>query len=357
MNSLLRRFLVILGVSLMTAVSSTAEESVRNQASPGLTLHELLVGEQFVGADPDSSAPGKFTLFPKIGHRSDSKASTVSVSEPHPSVSGAVTFIPEISPVSDEMSKVEGPVSRKDVPGFAGLIKTDALHLVRTPFRWDRSDWKRAGMTTLAVGGVMLLDGSVRDKVAQNSNGTTRSLADAVQPFGAEYSWGVLGGFYLAGKYFHNDKSRAVAQDGLASSLIAAGAITPFLKRVTERSRPSQTTETIVLDEGGASFPSGHTTQAFAVASVIASHYESRWVKTAAYGLAGLVGWARVENNAHFASDVVAGALIGTLVGKMVVRLHKDESFSVVASPSLDPSSPGVALTFRVKGLGQKLRD
>lgn len=232
--------------------------------------------------------------------------------------------------------------------GFVSVVATDARYIASAPFRWNRSEWSKVGLATLAVGGAMFLDETIRDVVTENSSATTHTIANAIQPFGAESSFVVLGGFYLAGRYLHNDKARLVAEDGLASSLIAAGAIAPLLKATVGRSRPSQTEGTFVTGEGNVSFPSGHTTQAFAVASVIASHYDSPWVKTAAYGLAGLVGWARIENNAHYASDVLAGALIGTIVGRTVVRLHENQRFAVAASPSLDPSAPGVALTFRM---------
>lgn len=317
MNIHVTRFVVLLGFLLMTAVSSGAEEPAI-QAVP-------VIGESLKGAaNPslagrDAGERGTFSLFPK-----SSPASPRSAAE------------------------LLDPATPKVLPGFARLITKDARHFVMAPVRWDRSQWTKAGLTALAVGGVILLDDTVRETMADNSNATTRRIAETVNPFGAEYSWGVLGSFYVAGKFFHNDRAGAVAQDGLASSLIAAGAITPFLKRVTERTRPEESTGTYDYGKGGASYPSGHTTQAFAIASVIASHYESRWVKTAAYGLAGLVGWARIETDVHYVSDVVAGALIGTLVGRTVVRLNKKERFSVATSPSLDPSAPGLALTFRV---------
>lgn len=317
MNTHVTRFLVLLGVSLMAAVSSGAEEPAI-QAVP-------VIGESLKGAvnpsltDSDAIEGGTFSLFPK-----SSPASPPSAAE------------------------LLDPATPKVLPGFARLITKDARHLVMAPVHWDRSQWTKAGLAALAVGGVILLDDTVRETMADNSNATTRKIAETVNPFGAEYSWGVLGSFYVAGKFFHNGRARSVAQDGLASSLIASGAITPFLKRVSERTRPEESTGTYDYGKGGASYPSGHTTQAFAIASVIASHYESRWVKTAAYGLAGLVGWARIETDVHYVSDVVAGALIGTLVGRTVVRLNKKERFSVATSPSLDPSAPGLALTFRV---------
>jgi len=74
------------------------------------------------------------------------------------------------------------------------------------------------------------------------------------------------------------------------------------------------------------SFPSGHTTTGFAFAATVASETQrwwpgSRWIiGPILYGGATLTGVSRMYNNAHWASDVMAGAAIGTLVGLKVVR-------------------------------------
>ena len=94
---------------------------------------------------------------------------------------------------------------------------------------------------------------------------------------------------------------------------------------------------------GDDSFPSGHTTQAFAVASVIAEHYDPLWIKIASYGVAVMVGYARMEENAHFASDVLAGAIIGTVVGRSVVHFNHDKRYEV--SPYVDGSTVGAQVT------------
>lgn len=226
-------------------------------------------------------------------------------------------------------------------------LKRDAAHIATAPLRWEGSDWAKFGLGVAAVGGALLLDKDLRHAVDRNSGGTVRRIAEGVAPFGAEYSFGALGAFYLAGRYLKDDRARAVAEDGLVSSLIAAGVVSPILKATIGRRRPSQTGETFARGGGGASFPSGHTTQAFAVASVVAAHYASPWVKAAAYGLAGLVGLSRMEQGAHYASDVLAGALIGIAVGNAVVRLHDSERLRISVVPSASPRSRGVALGLR----------
>jgi len=74
------------------------------------------------------------------------------------------------------------------------------------------------------------------------------------------------------------------------------------------------------------SFPSGHTINAFAFASTVTRETQFWWphsawyVGTVMYGGASLMGLSRIYNNQHWASDVMGGAAIGTLIGLKVVK-------------------------------------
>ena len=74
------------------------------------------------------------------------------------------------------------------------------------------------------------------------------------------------------------------------------------------------------------SFPSGHTVAAFAFASTLTRETQFWWphaafyIGTVFYGGAGLVGASRIYSNMHWASDVMAGAAIGTIIGLKVVK-------------------------------------
>ena len=118
----------------------------------------------------------------------------------------------------------------------------------------------------------------------------------------------------------------------------------PALKFVTGRSRPRKNLGTSDFHpfNGGASFPSGHTAAAFALAATIAEHEDRAWIKGLAYGVASLVGYARIDHDAHFASDVTAGAFIGVGVAKRVARLNRTGR-GVVWAPTHDAQGWGIA--------------
>jgi membrane-associated phospholipid phosphatase len=95
------------------------------------------------------------------------------------------------------------------------------------------------------------------------------------------------------------------------------------LKHVCKENRPD--------GSGTDSFPSGHAALAFTSAAVLDSSQPGRgWI---GYLAAGLVSWERVEDRKHFWRDVIAGAVIGQVIGKQLAE--KDHSNSPVMSMSI----------------------
>ncbi len=202
----------------------------------------------------------------------------------------------------------------------------DARDVLTAPVRWRKPEWRSAARKAIIVAGVMAFaDRPLRDSAQRRRSDATDRLADAFEPFGERYAAGVLAGYWLAGHFGHHPEAQTIARDGLESAVIAAGIIVPGLKFVTGRSRPrtDQGTSDFHPFNGGQSFPSGHTAAAFTVAASIAQNDDRPWVKGLAYGIASLVGYARIDHDAHFASDVTAGAFIGIGVAKRVAALNR----------------------------------
>lgn len=106
---------------------------------------------------------------------------------------------------------------------------------------------------------------------------------------------------YAGYQYFFAGEKGKERSLYMTKASLFAGGTTFFLKRLINQKRPNS------YDRN--SFPSGHTTVAFAFAGVI--HNEHPEYKYPAFALASLVGVSRINDNAHFLHDVVAGASIG----------------------------------------------
>lgn len=238
-----------------------------------------------------------------------------------------------------------------DELSYPEIVIDDARHVITASARWDTDDWHKAGWTSLAVlGTAVAIDRSWRDEMRRHSGNDP--FLHQVERFGLQYAPVVIGGFYLAGAANDNQNAMEVAQDGLAASIIASGLVTPAIKLAVGRSRPRDNVGIAHLrpfSDSDSSFPSGHTTEAFALATVISSHYDEAWVGYAAYSVAGLVGVARTYHDAHFASDVLLGALIGTLVGKSVVAHNTSlrSNKQVALLPEVSPGLIGVRIVGR----------
>jgi membrane-associated phospholipid phosphatase len=229
------------------------------------------------------------------------------------------------------------------------LLGDDTKSILTSPVRWDRQDWLEAGILTASIVGTSAFDHGTRIIAQRNRTRSLDTFSKQFEKLGAEYSFVVLAGFEAWSLAENDAQARSVVVDGLSSTLIASGIITPVLKYSVGRVRSNSTYATYQFKpfSSNASFPSGHATQAFAVASVIAADYPEWWVQVVAYGAAGVVGLARIEQNAHFASDVVAGAIIGTVVGRAVVARHnKAMPHGMTVAPLIDGRQVGLVCSY-----------
>jgi len=233
------------------------------------------------------------------------------------------------------------------------MALTDTVSILGAPLHWTAQNWLVFGGVAAGVVAVgYAFDVPMRNKTQSYRTTALDDMTRIVEPFGEGYSFAVLGVYGIAGYVFHAPDARETFFDGLMASALASGIITPTLKFVIGRDRPSQSTSSTTFHPfqgSDNSMPSGHATQAFAVASVISAHSDQWWVSVTAYTIAGLVGFARIYHNAHWTSDVTAGAAIGTFVGRGVValndRLRKGEGkIHVAFAPLVSDQARGGSL-------------
>lgn len=222
------------------------------------------------------------------------------------------------------LAPASGVSATRNIPeiSFPTLVLSNVKYVLTSPSRWDDSDWHTLEWGSAAVlGTALVIDGPWRDEMRRHTP-NNNPVIKQVERLGAQYAPGVVGGFFVAGLLGSN-RAMDTAEDAFTASLIASGIISPSIKLLAGRARPRQNMGVNYFrpfSKANASFPSGHTTEAFVLASVISGHYTSPWVSYLSYGLAGTVGLARTYHDAHFASDVLAGALIGGYTGHNVVK-------------------------------------
>lgn len=203
----------------------------------------------------------------------------------------------------------------------------EALELLKTPL--DTENHGLAG--TLAVAGAVgltyLFDGDIRDKVQANRNSTLDDAADAGSIIGNPFlHLGVAAAVYGGGIVAGSPKWRETGEM-LGEAALLADASGFLLKEAIGRRRPSA-----AGDKGSfrpfqfrsdyESLPSLHTASSFAIASVMAAVSEGIPAKLLYYGAAAFVGFSRIYQDEHWASDVVLGAALGELCGRVVTGYH-----------------------------------
>ncbi len=120
----------------------------------------------------------------------------------------------------------------------------------------------------------------------------------------------------------------------MVTATLEAALITTVLKYTVRQARPDSNQKN--------SFPSGHTTTAFAFAAIVGEEHGWVW-GIPAYSLATLVGWSRMHDNKHYLHDVLAGATIGTSVGRGVHRKLRGASESqTMVIPVVSPGTVAV---------------
>lgn len=131
--------------------------------------------------------------------------------------------------------------------------------------------------------------------------------------------WVVLGLALLAMK-----KTRMTGLLVLAALIVMLGINDAVLKNAVQRIRPFLVDPAIknLVQAHGYSFPSGHTASAFAAAGVLWQR-SPKWCGAAALLVAVLIALSRIYLGVHYPSDVLGGALIGSGIAWLVVKLYK----------------------------------
>ncbi len=206
----------------------------------------------------------------------------------------------------------------------------------------------------ISAGGLLIYsaDGQIRNAFKKNRSAANDNTSRVLEKFGnGGYEMGFLGVYGGLGYLFKKpelSRTAVLAFESFAAANIAgtllkcaAGRYRPYAGRGKGSFRPFK------LKTCNTSFPSGHTTSAFSIASVFSARSESRAVSVAAYSMAAGTALQRIYADKHWSSEVFAAAALGTVVGRWIVSKERGQAKpSALLLPVYTPGYAGAAAVF-----------
>lgn len=227
----------------------------------------------------------------------------------------------------------------------------EAQDFAETPFRLQNGNLLLTLGVAGAVGLTYVFDGQIRDGFQRSKSKGLDRAADAATVAGDPFLHLGLAALVYGGGALADSPRWKETGEMMGEALILADGATLILKQAVGRGRPNAATDKHDFRPFGFrsdydGFPSMHTASSFALASVVARTSQSLPVALLSYGAATCVGLSRLNLNKHWASDVLMGAAIGELAGRVATSYHaRKDSFSIL--PTAMAGGGGLALVGR----------
>ncbi len=227
-------------------------------------------------------------------------------------------------PISPQPDTATRPVTRILLDDL-GIAYTDAIGFFTAPLSFDGVDWTRVAVGAVATGAVMAMDEPLNALMVSNPHPEFLT-----KPFEWAEQWGNLRtmqyaslGFYFGGLAAGSDGVRVTGRL-MGEALLLSGLPAITIQYGLGRSRPysgkgAWDYNFFEWSNENQSFPSGHTTVAFAISTVLAKRIDRTWASIPLYAMAGLTALSLGWSNQHWPSDLLIGAALGYLAGSYVV--------------------------------------
>lgn len=224
----------------------------------------------------------------------------------------------------------------------------EAADLAVTPFQLENGNILITLGIAGAVGLTYAFDKQIQEKLTARSNSSLKRAADAGSLTGDPFLHLGLATLVYGGAILADSAKWKETGEMMGEALILADASTFFVKETAGRGRPNMTSpkgdfKPFGFKKDYDSLPSMHTSSSFALASVLAATSESLAMKAAYYAAASFVGFSRVYQNKHWASDVILGAALGELCGRVVTSYHANRNRLTLA-PRAYENGAGLAV-------------
>jgi membrane-associated phospholipid phosphatase len=253
-----------------------------------------------------------------------------------------------LAPINAFPSEISAVTFSGEIAAGAHRLGNEAVDLAVTPFQLENGNIFITLGVAGAVGLTYTFDREIQDKLTAHPNRSLNKAADAGALIGDPYLHLGLATLVYGGAILADSAKWKETGEMMGEALILTDAAAFIIKEASGRGRPLATQakgdfKPFSFKKDYDSMPSMHTSSSFALASVLAASADSIYMKAAYYGAATFVGLSRAYQNKHWASDVILGAAIGELCGRVVTNYHAGNS-RVALAPTTYEGGAGLAL-------------
>jgi membrane-associated phospholipid phosphatase len=226
---------------------------------------------------------------------------------------------------------------------FVNILK-DQRAIWTSPFHLQGNDAKWLAPLGLSTIALLATDRRTSSALVEHGDNLNRlRISRHISQVGSTYvTAGLVSALYFTGRASHNNHLK---ETGLlsAEALLDSGILVTALKTVSQRQRPVVDHSSGEFFDGGNSFPSGHASSAWSVATVIAQEYGHHrpLVQIGAYGLASVVSLSRYTGRNHFLSEILVGSAIGYATGRYVYHKRHDVALDAAQDKQNDSNEKG----------------
>ncbi len=206
----------------------------------------------------------------------------------------------------------------------------ETSQFISQPLKWNIGDYGKLGILTLSTFLIMNIDDDIRDEVLKDQSYYNSISIEAGRIWGEPYTSIIISGLLaISGTANNNSANKKMAFEIFQSGLYS-GTITQILKVSLGRARPylnigqHNFTPFNKMSNDYWSLPSGHTSLAFSLSTILSQSSKTDLMKIVWYIPAVVTAFSRIYQDQHWTSDVILGGAVGFFIAKWVSDIHRE---------------------------------
>lgn len=208
---------------------------------------------------------------------------------------------------------------------------TESENFLKQPFKWNAKDFGKVGLISISTYLLMYADEPLRNEILKDRSYYNSIPIEAARIWGEPYTTLLISGiFAISGISSGNHANKRTAFEIVQSGIYTAG-VTQIIKFGSGRSRPYTNEGSFTFhpfskfSNDNWSLPSGHTSVAFSLSTILSKNSKSDFVKYAVYIPSLVTAFSRIYQDKHWLSDTFLGAAVGYFIAEWVHKQHDEE--------------------------------